>query len=187
MDDIGLAVCRTLLLMGPARGFGAGASDEEAAGELLELLGAEAFEAVGQLMEQRRALGEALGVAIGKVRDELAAEEAADAPAAMPSYGTGVTITSGSQKLLAKLERKDRRRGGGAGGGGAAGGGGVAGVGVWLGCGGVGPWGRGGVQHRGYHYQWRRGGVPVGTGQVRGKLSHVHSGLAGSTFKAFRS
>lgn len=58
--------------------------------------------------------------AISTLRKDRAGDDE-DAAAAMPSYGTGVTIKSESQKMMAKLERKDRRRGQG-GKGGAAGG-----------------------------------------------------------------
>jgi hypothetical protein len=56
---------------------------------------------------RRKALGEALQAALAKLREQQAEDESAPA---MPVYGAGVTITSNSAKLMAKMERKDRRR-----------------------------------------------------------------------------
>ncbi len=51
---------------------------------------------------------------MAKLRGEASA---ADTSEAMPSYGPSVTVTSSSQKLQAKLDRKDKRRQGKAGAG----------------------------------------------------------------------
>lgn len=59
---------------------------------------------------------------VAELREAEAAEKAA---AAMPSYGSTVTVMSESQRLQSKFDRKAARRAGkgGAGGGGAAAGG----------------------------------------------------------------
>jgi hypothetical protein len=53
----------------------------------------------------RKSLATSLRAQVAAQRDAEAGEKVA-----MPIYGTTVTITSTSQKVLEKLERKDKRR-----------------------------------------------------------------------------
>ncbi|KAL0039926.1 hypothetical protein WJX77_011783 [Trebouxia sp. C0004] len=96
-DAFALAVSRVLL---------ASKSVDEAAAELFDLLGDGSFDAIQQLLEHRQALATNLRRQIQAFR----AEDIGD-KSAMPSYGTVVSVTSNSQKMLEKLERKDKRRG----------------------------------------------------------------------------
>jgi len=123
--DLALAVCTAL-----AGSAGAAGDEDALAAQLLDLLGDSAFERVAEVMERRRELSAALERAAKKVKAERAAaaqfedDEAGAAAAAMPSYGTAVSIQSESQRQMAKYERKAaRRKGGGAGGGNQGGGG----------------------------------------------------------------
>ncbi|KAL6745010.1 hypothetical protein V8C86DRAFT_3151858 [Haematococcus lacustris] len=113
----------TVLLLSAGGGQGA---LEEAAGQLLELVGQEAAEAVAQLMQQRRLVLGALQLALAKIRED---EERQAAQPAMPAYGS----------------QAGRRAGGGQ--GGAGGGQGGAGGGQGGGRGGQG--GAGGGAGRG--------------------------------------
>lgn len=106
-DALPTAVCR--LLLSPR-------SDDELAAELFDLLGEGVFEHVGDLLGQRPSLAANLRRLAEGLRE---ADEAARP--AMPSYGTTVSVTSESQKLQVKAERKaDRRRTKQGGGGGPA-------------------------------------------------------------------
>ncbi|KAL3133984.1 hypothetical protein ABBQ32_008424 [Trebouxia sp. C0010 RCD-2024] len=96
-DALVLAVSRVLL---------ASRSADEAAAELFDLLGDGSFDAIQQLLEHRQALGANLRRQIQAFRQEETGDKSA-----MPSYGTVVSVTSNSQKMLEKLERKDKRRG----------------------------------------------------------------------------
>ncbi|GAX76248.1 hypothetical protein CEUSTIGMA_g3692.t1 [Chlamydomonas eustigma] len=85
---------------------------DEAAAELLEILGDHAFEDVMMLMEQKRSLKSSLLIALAKLKEEMALDEQdEDQAAKMPVYGTGVTVTSTSRKIMAKLQRKEQRKG----------------------------------------------------------------------------
>ncbi|KAL4422681.1 hypothetical protein ABPG75_008878 [Micractinium tetrahymenae] len=105
-DTVPTAVCRLLL---------SGRSDDEVAAELFDLLGDSVFEHVEDLLQQRASLAANVRRLVAGFREAEAADKAA---AAMPSYGSTVTVMSSSQKLLSKLERKAQRRAGKAGGGG---------------------------------------------------------------------
>eukprot|EP00955_Chlamydomonas_euryale_P107510 365775-Chlamydomonas_euryale.AAC.13 len=80
-------------------------------------------------------------IALAKLREDAAADASDDVSAAKaPVYGTGVTVTSTSKKLMAKLQRKEQRRGGGAAGAGAGRGAGYEDIDllqVWRACAGA--------------------------------------------------
>ncbi|GAB4820015.1 hypothetical protein N2152v2_007061 [Parachlorella kessleri] len=97
-DTLPTAVCRLVL---------SGRSDDELAAEVFDLLGEQVFEHIGELLECRGSLAANIRRQVGTLREEEAAERSA---AAMPSYGTTVSVTSQSQKLISKLERKAERR-----------------------------------------------------------------------------
>ncbi|KAK9850259.1 hypothetical protein WJX84_005584 [Apatococcus fuscideae] len=80
-------------------------SADETASELLDLLGSESMDQLGGLLNHRKELAEGLKT---QVEDQLAAE--APDKNAMPTYGTGVSVSSRSQQMMEKLERKDKRR-----------------------------------------------------------------------------
>ncbi|KAK9868384.1 hypothetical protein WJX84_004044 [Apatococcus fuscideae] len=80
-------------------------SADEIASELLDLLGSEAMDQLGDLLSHRKVLAEGLRA---QVEEQLAAE--APDKSAMPTYGTGVSVSSRSQQMMEKLERKDKRR-----------------------------------------------------------------------------
>lgn len=93
-----------------------GLGPDELAAQLLDLLGDAAFEAVGQLLERRADLFDAVRLALAKLAGPDFQGTEQEGHGAMPSYAPGVTVTSSSQKLMAKLERKQQRRGQAAGG-----------------------------------------------------------------------
>ncbi|KAK9814715.1 hypothetical protein WJX72_010327 [[Myrmecia] bisecta] len=95
-DSLAMAVCRVLLL---------GRSGDEAAAELFDLLGDTAFESIQELLEHRKDLTANLRAQISAQREAEAGDKSN-----MPTYGTTVSITSGSQRLLDKLDRKDKRK-----------------------------------------------------------------------------
>ncbi|KAK9785880.1 hypothetical protein WJX73_006814 [Symbiochloris irregularis] len=101
-DTLATAVARVLLTNN---------GGDEMAAELFDLLGDGAFDAIQQLLAVRKALLAGLQQQIGAM---LKAEGPAD-QTAMPTYGTAVSVTSGSQKLMEKLERKDKRKAAGRG------------------------------------------------------------------------
>ncbi|PRW32956.1 activating signal cointegrator 1 complex subunit 3 isoform B [Chlorella sorokiniana] len=107
-DTVATAVCRLLL---------SGRSDDEIAAELFDLLGDSVFEHIGELLQQRASVAANVRRLVTGFREADAAEKAA---AAMPSYGSTVTVVSESQKLMHKLERKAQRRAAGKGGGSSA-------------------------------------------------------------------
>ncbi|CAL8464110.1 g3645 [Coccomyxa elongata] len=95
-DSVALAVARVILTA---------KSGDEAAANLFDLYGDTAFEAIEELLSIRKPLA-------ANLRQQIAAQmevEAAEKPK-MPTYGSSVSIMSESQKLLGKLERKDKRR-----------------------------------------------------------------------------
>lgn len=73
--------------------------------------------AAGDLLQQRASVSANVRRLVAGFREAEAAEKAA---AAMPSYGSTVTVMSSSQKLLHKLERKAQRRAAGKAGGGSS-------------------------------------------------------------------
>ena len=85
-------------------------SDDTLAAELFDLIGENVFDHIGALLDQRRSLSTNLRGVISSLREAEAAEAAA-ARSSGPSYGTGVTVMSESEKIALKAERKaDRRR-----------------------------------------------------------------------------
>ncbi|GIL81339.1 hypothetical protein Vretifemale_10405, partial [Volvox reticuliferus] len=97
----------------------AGGSGDEMAAQLYDLLGDAAFDGLNELMENRKAISRALTAAIARYKElqggpALAGQGGAGGAGgspAMPSYAPGVTVNSTSQKLLAKLQRKDAKKG----------------------------------------------------------------------------
>ncbi|GFR39794.1 hypothetical protein Agub_g280, partial [Astrephomene gubernaculifera] len=87
------------------------------------MLGDAAFESLHELMEHRKSVTRALSAAIARYKElygggavlgdmggTAGAGAGGSASSSMPVYGTTVTITSSSQKLLAKLQRKDAKK-----------------------------------------------------------------------------
>ena len=72
----------------------AGRSDDELAAELFDLMGDAVFEHIGDLLQQRASIAANVRRVVSGMRE---AEEADKAAAAMPSYGSTVTVMSESQ------------------------------------------------------------------------------------------
>ncbi|GLC43291.1 hypothetical protein PLESTM_001454600 [Pleodorina starrii] len=101
-----------------------GGSGDEMAAQLYDLLGDAAFDGLNELMENRKSIGRFLSAAIARYKElyggppVLAGLGAGGGGPgggggggpAMPSYAPGVTVNSTSQKLLAKLQRKDAKK-----------------------------------------------------------------------------
>jgi activating signal cointegrator complex subunit 3 len=100
-------------------------SDDALAAELFDLLGEQVFDHIGTLLAQRRSLTTNLRSMVSSLKEAEAADMAASRGGTGPSYGTGVSVMSESEKLMLKAERKAERRkakqlssaGGGSGGG----------------------------------------------------------------------
>ncbi|KAK9846320.1 hypothetical protein WJX81_001437 [Elliptochloris bilobata] len=97
-DSMALAVTRALL---------SAASGDELAAQLYNLFGDTTdLQAVQELVELRKTIAAGLRGQVEAMRQAAAAEKPS-----MPTYGTTVSVTSEKQKMLDKLERKDKRRG----------------------------------------------------------------------------
>ncbi|CAK0786311.1 hypothetical protein CVIRNUC_009524 [Coccomyxa viridis] len=94
-DSLALAVARVVMTR----------TADQAATDLFELFGEAAIEHIQKLLERRSDLARTLRQQV----QQQAEQEAAEKPN-MPSYGTVVSVTTESQKVLSKLERKDKRR-----------------------------------------------------------------------------
>jgi len=86
-------------------------SNNALAAELYDLFGEGVFDGMSTLLDQRRSLSSNLRAAINLLKKEEEEEEAAThAGPAMPSYATGVSVMSESEKAIMKAERKAERR-----------------------------------------------------------------------------
>ncbi|MEW5302418.1 MAG: hypothetical protein WDW36_005207 [Sanguina aurantia] len=88
-------------------------SGDATANDLVEMLGFAAFEAIGELMDNRRAILSAIQATLPKLREEMGPDEPgaqSGGSSCGPSFGPGVVINSESSKMLAKIARKEQRR-----------------------------------------------------------------------------
>ncbi|VFQ81224.1 unnamed protein product [Cuscuta campestris] len=97
-DELAMAICRVLDSNKPG---------DEVAGDLLDLVGDNAFETVQDLVMHRKDLVAAIhhGVSVLK-----ADRTATNSQPRQPSYGTQVTVHTESEKLLDKLRRKEEKK-----------------------------------------------------------------------------
>ncbi|TYG41947.1 hypothetical protein ES288_D12G217100v1 [Gossypium darwinii] len=94
-DDLAMAICRVLDSDKPG---------EEIAGDLLDLVGDSAFEAVQDLLSE---LVEAIHHGLSVLKSE---KMTSSSQSRMPSYGTQVTVQTESEKQIDKLRRKEEKR-----------------------------------------------------------------------------
>ncbi|CAM8907106.1 unnamed protein product [Rhodiola kirilowii] len=97
-DELAMAICRVLDSHKPG---------DEIAGDLLDLVGDNAFETVQHLLQHRKQLVESYrhGLAVLK-SDKMASNN----QPRMPSYGTQVTVQTESERQIDKLRRKEERK-----------------------------------------------------------------------------
>lgn len=97
-DELAMAICRVLNSDKPG---------EEIAGDLLDLVGVSAFEAVQDLMSHRKELVDAIHQGLLMLKSD---KTASNTQLRMPSYGTQVTVQTESERQIDKLRRKEEKR-----------------------------------------------------------------------------
>ncbi|KAJ4838086.1 DExH-box ATP-dependent RNA helicase DExH14 [Turnera subulata] len=97
-DDLAMAICRVLDSEKPG---------EEIAGDLLDLVGDDAFETVQDLLSHRKELIDAIHHGLSVLKSD---KMASNTQSRMPSYGTQVTVQTESERQIDKLRRKEEKR-----------------------------------------------------------------------------
>ncbi|KAL5077954.1 hypothetical protein RYX36_016938 [Vicia faba] len=97
-DELAMAICRVLNSEKPG---------EEIAGDLLDLVGDNAFETVQNLLLHRKEIVDSIHYGLSVFKSDT---NAANAQSRMPSYGTQVTVQTESDKQIDKLRRKEEKR-----------------------------------------------------------------------------
>lgn len=97
-DELAMAICRVLDSDKPG---------EEIAGDLLDLVGDNAFEMVQDIISHRKDLTDAIHHGLLVLKSEKAAS---NSQSRMPSYGTQVTVQTESERQIDKLRRKEEKR-----------------------------------------------------------------------------
>ncbi|XP_058788470.1 DExH-box ATP-dependent RNA helicase DExH14 isoform X2 [Vicia villosa] len=97
-DELAMAICRVLNSEKPG---------EEIAGDLLDLVGDNAFETVQNLLLHRKEIVDSIHYGLSVFKSDTSAT---NAQSRMPSYGTQVTVQTESDKQIDKLRRKEEKR-----------------------------------------------------------------------------
>ncbi|KAH7652348.1 DNA helicase protein [Dioscorea alata] len=97
-DELAMALCRVLQ---------SNKAGDEIAGDLLDLVGDDAFEAVQNLLSHRKDLVDAINHGMSMLKSEKVQP---NTQPRMPSYGTQVTIQTESDRQIEKLRRKEEKR-----------------------------------------------------------------------------
>ncbi|KAM0936672.1 putative DNA helicase [Dioscorea sansibarensis] len=97
-DELAMALCRVLQ---------SNKAGDEIAGDLLDLVGDDAFEAVQDILSHRKDLVDAINHGMSMLKSE---KMQSNTQPRMPSYGTQVTIQTESDRQIEKLRRKEEKR-----------------------------------------------------------------------------
>ncbi|XP_010546203.1 PREDICTED: DExH-box ATP-dependent RNA helicase DExH14 [Tarenaya hassleriana] len=97
-DELAMAICRFLDSEKPG---------EEIAGDLLDLVGDDAFEIVQDLISHRKEIVNAIHHGQSVLKSD---KTASNSQSQMPTYGTQVTVQTESARQIEKLRRKEEKR-----------------------------------------------------------------------------